>query len=382
MTAVSQLLRDEELQLRSSAAEMLRKHAPVSAFRRLRDGNVQPRFDRPLWNRFAELGWTGMLVGEEHGGLAFGHRGAGLVCEEMGRNLVASPYASTCIYAVTLLAHAPGALQAQLLPAISGAQTTVALAVDEGRGFRPENTTCSAARDGNGYRLEGRKHFVIDGGFADHYLVLARTSGRAGERTGLSLFHVPAAALDPSARRALALVDQRDWAEVDFSGASLPASALIGEEGQAAQLLEALTDVACAHIASELLGIVDALFDTTVEHLKVREQFGAPIGSFQALQHRASHMFTRIELLRSVVMDANAALDSDREDRSLACSHARVMAGQVARLVATEAIQLHGGMGVTDELDVGLYYKRTLTLRQPYGDASYHRERFARLSGY
>jgi alkylation response protein AidB-like acyl-CoA dehydrogenase len=382
MTAMSQLLGDEELQLRSAAAEMLRRNTPVSAFRRLRDENVQPRYDRSLWTQFAELGWTGMLIGEDHGGLAFGHRGAGLVCEEMGRNLVASPYASTCIYAVTLLAHASGELQAQLLPAIIRAQTTVALALDEGRSFRPEHTACSAVREGGSYRLQGHKNFVVDGGFAEHYLVLARTGGRAGERTGLSLFHVPAAALAASARRTLALVDQRDWADLSFADVSIPAAALISEEGQAAELLDELCDVACAHTASELLGIVDALFDTTVEYLKVRQQFGAPIGSFQALQHRASVMFTRIELLRSVVMDALAALDSARDDRSRACSHARATAIDVARLVATEAIQMHGGMGVTDELDVGLYYKRTLTLRQPFGDASYHRERFARLSGY
>ena len=152
------------------------------------------------------------------------------------------------------------------------------------------------------------------------------------------------------------MVDQRDYATVTFRDLRVPDTALIGVEGQAAELLEELVDVACAHSASELLGIVDALFDSTIDYLKVREQFGAPIGSFQALQHRASKMFTRIELLRSVIMDAHAALDSAREDRSLACSHARVMAIDVARLVATEAIQLHGGMGVTDELDLSLIH--------------------------
>mgnify|MGYP006271241979 CR=1 FL=1 len=382
MTAVSQLLGDEELQLRGAAAEMLRRESPVSAFRRLRDEDRRPRFDPALWTQFAELGWTGMLVPEAHGGLAFGHRGAGLLCEEMGRNLVASPFASTCIHAVTLLLAAGSDLCEGLLPQVVAADTTIAIACDEGRAFAPLQTALRARREGDGFRLSGEKCFVSDGGFAEHLLVLARSAGAPGEATGLSLFHVPAAALPAGALQPLHMVDERDWAHIRFDDLALPASALIGAEGEAAVLLEAHVDVAAAHSASELLGISDALFDMTLDHLKVREQFDAPLGSFQALQHRAAQMFIRLELLRSVVLDAQAALDERRDDASRACSQARSMAIDVARLVGAEAIQLHGGMGVTDELDVGLYYKRSLALCQQFGSRGFHRERFARLSGY
>ncbi len=382
MTAMSQLMGDEELQLRGAAAEMLRKESPVSAFRRQRDDDCQPRYDAALWSQFGAMGWTGMLVPEAHGGLAFGHRGVGLVCEEMGRNLVASPFVATAIHAVTLLAHGSEALQAQLLPAIVAAETTVAVAVDEGRGFAPQNTAVTAVREGDEYLLHGTKSFVAGGGHAQYLIVLARTSGSVGEMQGLSLFIVPANALEASQRETLNMVDQLDYANLSFEGVRIPLSALIGEEGGAGAYMDELVDVAAAHSASELLGIVDALFDTTVEYLKVREQFDAPIGSFQALQHRAALMFTRIELLRSVVLDARAALDEVREERAIACSHARVMALEVAQLVGTETIQMHGGIGVTDELDVGLYYKRAIALRPTYGDRSYHRDRYARLSGY
>jgi alkylation response protein AidB-like acyl-CoA dehydrogenase len=382
MTAVSLLLGDEELQLRGAAAEMLRRESPVAALRRLRDEAAEPRFDAQLWARMAEMGWTGMLVPEAHGGLDFGHRGAGLVCEELGRNLVASPFVSSCIHAATLLAEAREELRGELLPRLAAGETTVAVALDEGRAFAPERTAATARRDGAGYRLRGEKQFVADGGFAEHFLVLARTGGEPGERDGLTLFHVPAAALSAGARDRLSLVDSRDYANLRMDDLFVAQDAVIGAAGGATGLLEGFLDVASAHSACELLGIADAVFDMTVEYLRVREQFGAPIGSFQALQHRAARLFTRLELLRSVVMDALAALDDRRADRAQACSHARAAAIEVAQLATTEAIQLHGGMGVTDELDVGLFYKRTLMLRQQFGSRGFHRERFARAAGY
>jgi alkylation response protein AidB-like acyl-CoA dehydrogenase len=382
VTAVSQLLGDEELQLRSAAADMLRGESPVSAFRRLRDDNCQPRYDASLWAKFADMGWTGMLVPEAHGGLAFGHRGVGLLCEEIGRNLVATPFVSTCVHAVSLLAHASAELQAQLLPAIATAATTVAVAPGADSRFAPTATAVRAEAQGGNFLLQGSQPFVVDGGFAEHFIVLARSAGEVGDTAGLSLFHVPRAALPDGALRLLHMVDERDCAQLCLDDLRVPAGALIGRVGEAWPLLEEWLDVAAAHSAAELLGIADALFDLTLNYLKVREQFDAPIGSFQALQHRASIMFTRLELLRSVVLDAYAALDEQREDRSLACSHARVQAIDTSRLIAAEAVQLHGGMGVTDELDVGLYFKRSLTLRQFAGSRGYHRDRFARCAGY
>ena len=376
MTAVSQLLGDEELQLRSSAAEMLRKESPVGEFRRLRDEGKTPSCDKALWSQFVAMGWTAMLVDEEHGGLAYGHRGAGLIVEEMGRNLVLSPFVSTSIHAVSVLAAASDELRAEVLPAIAEGTTTVALALNEGRAFDPQATTLTATSSPDGWVLNGEKAFVTDGVSAEQFIVLARTDA------GLSLFHVSPGSSAQVRRNALDLVDHRDCAHLTFDHLVLPETALIGGEGQGDVLIEKLIDVAAAHSASELLGISDALFDITIDYLKVREQFGELIGAFQALQHRAAKMFTRIELLRSLVMDAHAALDSKRDDASMACSHARVMAIETANLVGQEAIQLHGGMGVTDELDVGLYYKRVLTLRQFDGNRGYHRERFARLSGY
>lgn len=382
MTAMNQLLGDEELQLRSAAAEMLRRESPVSAFRHLRDTAATPRFDTDLWAQMVEMGWSGMLVSEGYGGLEFGHRGVGLICEEMGRNLVASPFVSSCVHAVTVLKHASDSLKQALLPSIAAGDTTVALALSEDRRFAPLSTRLQAVREGQGYRISGVKQFVPDGSFADHLLVLAHCADAQGAGKPLGLFHVPVDLLSVGDRASLSLVDSRDYAHLELRDLLLPESALIGAYGGAEPILEELLDVAAAHSACELLGISDALLDMTVEYLKVREQFGALIGSFQALQHRAASMFTRVELLRSVVFDAVAALDADREDRASACSHARAMAIDVSKLVATEAIQMHGGMGVTDELDVGLFYKRTLTLRQQYGDRGFHRDRFARQGGY
>ncbi len=376
------VLNDDQTMLQDAAKGFVQEKAPVAALRRLRDEKVADGFDRDLWRQMAEMGWTGVLVPEDQGGLGFGFVGAGVICEEMGRTLTASPFLSTAMMAATALSRAGTPAQKERwLPAIVAGEAIIATAVDEGRRHDPAGTAMKAERSGNGFRLSGRKTYVVDGHAADAILVAARTGGAAGEKDGISLFLVDPKAGGLASER-LSTLDSRGAAELTFEGVQVTADDVVGEVDGGHGLLEVVLGAGRAGLAAELSGNAQESFSRTVDYLKERKQFGRTIGAFQALQHRAAHLFCEVELAKSAVLSALQALDSDAEKASLAVSVAKSKASSVARLASQEAVQMHGGIGMTDAIDIGLFMKRMQVASSLYGDADFHADRVALARGF
>ena len=268
-----------------------------------------------------------------------------------------------------------------LLPGVCKGDALLAVAAQESGRFAPYAVETRATPDGGGYRLAGEKTFVLDGHVADHLIVVARTGGQAGDRDGLPLFLVGPTAKGVSVQRTN-LVDSRGAARVVLDGVVVLADAVIGQVGKAADVLDPLFDRAAVAVAAELVGLSTEVFDRTVQYLKTRDQFGVKIGTFQALKHRAAHMFCEVELAQAVVLDALRALDEGRADAPrLACA-AKARCSDTASLVTCEGLQMHGGIGMTDEEEIGLFLKRAKAAELTLGDAAYHRDRFARLTGF
>ncbi|KAB2968804.1 acyl-CoA dehydrogenase [Zoogloea sp.] len=371
---------EEQRLLADTASEFLAARSPVSAQRRLRDEGAAEGFDPALWREMVHLGWSAIPFPEAQGGLDFGCKGLGAVFEQMGGKLSAAPLLSSIVLggSVVELAGSP-AQQAAWLPALIAGETRIALAVDEQPRHAPADTALAARREGPGWVLTGDKVFVVDGIGADAFVVVARTAGQPGDTAGLSLFLVPA---DAAGLRVspMKLVDSRNHARLSLDAVQVEAASLLGAEGEAWAALDAALDRGRVCLAAELLGASQALFDTTVEYLKTRVQFEVPIGSFQALQHRAAWCYTHLQLARSTVMAGLAALDDaspDAAGRARLASLAKWKAGQTAHLVSREAVQMHGGMGVTDELDVGLFLKRIRVAQACLGDGDFHCQRYA-----
>lgn len=372
---------DQEL-LKDSARGFLGEKAPVAALRKLRDAKDKEGFSRALWKEMAEMGWAGVLVGEEHQGSDFGFVGAGVLAEEMGRTLTASPFLSTSILAATALRKfAPAPLKDEYLPQIAAGKTLFALAVDETGKHRPAKTAMKAEKVGNSFRLTGDKTFVADGHVADRLIVAARTGGAPGETDGLTLFLVDGKAKGIATERT-AMVDSRNAARIRFDRVEATGDDVIGEVDGAHAALEGVLAAGCAGLAAEMSGSAQAAFEMTTAYLRQRTQFGRPIGAFQALQHRAAHLYCEIELMRSVVLKALQELDANFGFAGILCSLAKAKAGEVAKLACQEAVQMHGGIGMTDEHDVGLFMKRVRVAQEMFGDFAYHADRMARLRGY
>ncbi len=377
------VLTEEQTMLRDGAKAWTAERSPVSALRALRDSGEGRGFDPAVWREMGEMGWAGVVAPEAHGGSEFGHLGLGLILEETGRTLTASPLLSTALIGADALTLGGSAeQQAEWLPRIAAGEVVVALALEERAQHDPARTACLAERTGwtggGGWRLTGSKTFVLDGMAADLLLVAARHAGAPGEAEGVALYLLDPAA-DGVTRTRLNTVDSRGAAALVLRGA--PAQALGSVEGGAA-VLEQVLDRARAGAAAEMLGVALQAFETTLDYLKARTQFGVLIGSFQALQHRAAKMFTQLELTRSCVEEALAAIDRGSNDVRAACSLAKSMAGETLHLVSNEMVQMHGGIGMTDAADPGLYLKRARVLEAAYGGASHHRDRYARLLGF
>lgn len=376
------VLNDEQEMLREAARGFLADNAPVAALRNLRDSNDATGFDRALWKDMAEMGWAGILVDEAYGGSAFGFVGAGVIAEEMGRNLTASPFMSTSILAATALQKFASDNQKQAyLPKISAGDLIVALALDEGRKHAPAKTAMAAEKSGNGFRLTGDKTFVADGHVADKMIVAARTGGAPGEVDGLTLFLVDAHAKGVQAERT-SMVDSRNAARITFNAVEATGEDVIGEVDGGHAALEGVLAAGRAGLSAEMSGAAQAAFRMTTDYLKDRKQFGTEIGTFQALQHRAAHLYSEIELMKSVVLKALQDLDQAFGMAGVTCSLAKAKAGEVAKLAALEAIQMHGGIGMTDEYDIGFYLKRIRVAQEMFGDSAYHADVIARLRGY
>ncbi len=376
------VLNDDQAMLQDAARGFVTDKAPVAALRRIRDERVAEGFDRDLWRAMAAMGWTGILVPEDEGGLGFGFVGAGILCEEMGRTLTPSPFLSTAMMAATALSRAGAPAQKEhWLPAIVAGDAVIATAVDEGRRHDPAGTAMRAERHGNGFRLTGTKTYVVDGQAADAVLVAARTAGTAGEPGGISLFLVDAKARGLAVER-LATLDSRGAAELTFDGVEVTADDVIGAVDDGHGLLEVVLGVGRAGLAAELSGNAQESFTRTMAYLKERKQFGRTIGAFQALQHRAAHLFCEVEIAKSAALAALQALDADAEAAGLAVSVAKAKASSVARLAAQEAVQMHGGIGMTDAIDIGLFMKRMQVASTLYGDVDFHADRVALARGF
>lgn len=378
---MSLVLSEEQQLLRDSARAFLSENGSVARLRNARDaGDANGASDR-LWQQMVDMGWAGIVIDEEHGGLDFGFVGAGILCEEMGRTLAIAPLLSSALVSATLLRAMGSAAQRQLLASIATGDATVAPALDERPRHDLRATALRATRIDSGYRLDGRKTLVPDGHAADYLLVLARTAEEPGSAGGLSLFLVRTDGAGVGIDRS-PLADHHDWAEVNLDAAEVAADALIGVEGKAYDPVDACLDRARICIAAMLLGISSEVFERTLAYLKERKQFGVPIGSFQALQHRAAQLFCEIELSKSIVLRALQAADEGAETLPLLASAAKTKACRTARLAVNEAVQMHGGMGMTDEFDIGFFMKRAASLQQLYGDGYAMEDRFACLKGY
>lgn len=372
---------DEQAMLRDTAAPFIAETAPPSHLRSLRDTDDATGFSRDVWKQFAEMGFTGMMVDEAHGGLGMGHVEAGIVLEEIGRNLTPSPFLTTSVAAASALGAAGGAVADAWLPRIASGEAVIALAIDEGPRHRPERTAMKAERAGNGFRLSGTKSFVIHGHVADMLLVAARTGGSANETDGLTLFAVPqdAAGLTADPRR---LVDSSLASKLTFDGVTLDADAVVGEVDEGWSVLKTMLSAARTGAAAEMLGVGQGAMDMTMTYLKQRKQFGQLIGEFQSLQHRAAHLYSEMEIARATVLKAQQLLDEGNDGAELMVSVAKAKVGATTGLAVREGVQMHGGIGMTDEYDVGLYMKRDRALAEFMGDVHYHTDRVARLNGY
>jgi len=378
----SLILNEDETMLRDAARGFLDAAAPVSAFRKVRDAGSG--FDRGLWAEMAQMGWAGVLVPEEHGGADMGHRAAGILAGEMGVTLAASPFISTAVIAATTLrerAGAQGARAADALKGIASGELIYALAIDEGPKFAPERVAMAAAPAGNGYALSGRKGFVAEGAAADRLLVLARTGGAPGEAEGLTLFDIEAGRAG-IARERIDSVDGRDFARFAFDGVEATGDDVVGEPGGGLEALRTGLRAGQAALAAELGGLSAGAFAMTAGYLKERKQFGRLIGTFQALQHRAAHMWSEIEVTASAIANAGRMLDARPDEAEVAVSLAKARATDTAKLVVSEGVQMHGGIGMTDEFDMGFYMKRARVGAEWLGDYTYHAAIVARARGF
>ena len=368
-------LTEDQTMLQDSVAPFVADVGSIKHLRALREEADGPGFSRNVWKRFAEMGLPGILVPEAHGGLGLGHAEAGVVLEEIGRNLTPSPFLTTSVGAASAFAQAGGAQADEWLPKIASGDAVVALAIDEGAKHRPERIALKAERSGNGFRLTGTKSFVVWGGAADLLLVVAKSD------EGLTVFAVKPDAdrLTNDSRR---LLDVSMASSLTFDGAEVDADAVVGEVDGGQEVLDAMLRAGRTGAAAESVGVAQGAMDMTVDYLKQRKQFGRLIGEFQALQHRASHLYSELEVARATVMKAQQLLDEGNAGAELMVSVAKAKAARAANLAVREGVQMHGGIGMTDEYDIGFYMKRERALTEFLGDAHYHTDRVARLNGY
>jgi alkylation response protein AidB-like acyl-CoA dehydrogenase len=375
-------LNDEQSMLADTAKDFVREHAPVKHLRELRDTNNADGFSRDLWKSFTEMGFTGILIGEDQGGLGLGHVEAGVVLEEIGRNLSPSPFLATAVAAVEALKGS--ALAGKFYPGILAGETVAALAIDERAKFR-DTIGMKAERSGNGFRLSGKKQFVTHGHVADLIIVAARTAGSDADDDGVTLFAVDkgVAGLTATPER---LADSSIAARLDFDNVEVTADAVIGEVDAGRDPLNRLLRAGRTGASAEMLGVGAGAMDMTVDYLKQRKQFGVVIGTFQALQHRAAHLYSEMEVARAATLRAQQMLDSGAADNvwraDEAVSVAKAQTGLASMLAVQEAVQMHGGIGMTDEYDIGFYMKRQRVLAEMFGDANFHADKIARNAGY
>tara|TARA_S200000501_G_scaffold177616_1_gene167288 strand:+ start:235 stop:1374 length:1140 start_codon:yes stop_codon:yes gene_type:complete len=376
------VLTEEEQFLKDTAKNFAEERCPISHFRSLRDNNDPNLWDKDIWKEMTSLGWPGILIPEEYGGSNFGITGISVILEECAKTLTPSPLFATGVLGAFSITNFGNDDQKQdYLPKISSGDLTTGLAVDESSHHNPADTEMVAKKEGKKFILNGKKTFVIDGASADLLIVLARTSGNKGESSGLTLFLIDSN--DTGIEKIkLDMADSRNYANINFNNVEVSAKNILGDEETGGETIENILDIGRIAIASEMLGNAEAAFETTLDYLKQRKQFGVLIGSFQALQHRAAEMFCELELTKSSVMAAMKAADEGSNELQRLSSLSKTMAGETLYLVSNEAVQMHGGIGVTDEYDIGFFLKRARVAEQIFGSAKFHTERYANISGF
>ncbi len=373
---------DDQAMLADSASQFMREEGAIAKqLRHWRDKDCKDGFGHELWKQFGEMGFTGILVGEDDGGLGMGHVEAGIVLEEIGRNLTPSPFLASSVLAATALQHGGDEVRGRYLPGLISGDSVFAVAIDEGAKHRPETIRTKAEKSGNGFKLSGRKDFVVHGASADMIVVAARTSGSDDDKDGITLFAVPKDAANMS-HDAVRLVDSSMATHTTFDGVELDGDAVIGEVDGGREILDKVLVAGRVGSAAEGIGVARGAMDMTVDYLKQRKQFGKLIGEFQALQHRAAHLYSEVEIARAAVIKAAQLLDGGSDKADLMASVAKAKVAAAAGLAVREGVQMHGGIGMTDEYDIGLYMKRDRALQEFLGDRYYHAGRVAEMSGY
>jgi alkylation response protein AidB-like acyl-CoA dehydrogenase len=371
------ILTEEQTMLRDSARAFMADNAPITQLRKLRDTNDGDGYSKPVWANFADMGFTGVLVPEAQGGLGLGMVEAGVVMEQIGHQLTASPFLASSVVAASLIRQAGSAEQRDhWLPKLASGTTIATLAIDEHRKHQPDRIACKAVKTAAGFTLDGLKTFVIDGHVADLLLVAATSSEK-----GITLFMVPRSTPGVAVER-VAMVDSHNAARITFTGVSLGHDAVLGAVDAGAAPLALALDAGRAAAAAELLGLADEVFERTTAYLRQRKQFGRLIGEFQALQHRAAELYFDIEMARAAVLKALQAIDADPATAGEAVAVAKARAGTSATLAVQEGVQMHGGMGMTDEFDIGFFMKRARVLQEYLGDSGFHADRLASMRGY
>ena len=376
------ILNEEQQSLKDIASEFLQSNAPVTHFREIRDTQNELGYDESLWMEMVNLGWSGILIPEEYGGFDFGMVGMGSILEEAGKTLTPSPLFSTGVLGASLLTLGGNDSQKQTyLPQIVDGTLTTALALEESSRHAPYSIDTQAKKNGDQFIISGCKNFVIDGHSSNLLIVAARTEGSVNDESGITLFLVNSDSQGVEITKT-SMVDSRNAANIKFNDVKVSSDNILGEENNGASLLEVVLDRAQIAISAEMLGNASQAFNLTLEYLKERKQFGAVIGTFQALQHRAAEMYSELELAKSSVIAACNAVDENSNDLRRMASLAKFKSGETNHLITNEAVQMHGGVGVTDEYDVGLFMKRARVTEQIFGNSEYHIDRYATLSDY
>ncbi|MDC1149753.1 acyl-CoA/acyl-ACP dehydrogenase [Gammaproteobacteria bacterium] len=376
------VLTEEQEFLRDTAKDFAQERTPVTHFRSLRDNKDENLWDKDIWQEMVNLGWSGILIPEEFGGSDFGVAGISVILQECGKTLTPSPLFSTGVLGAYAISNFGTQEQKEkYLPKIVSGEITTALAVDESSHHDPSKTLFKAEQKGSDFLLNGKKTFVIDGASADILVILARTSGNSGDLAGLTLFIVESNA-DGIKKIKLDMADSRNYANIEFNDVECSNKSILGALESGGETVERILDIGRIAMSAEMLGNAESAFETTIDYLKQRKQFGVLIGTFQALQHRAAEMFCEIELTKSAVMAAIHGADENSNELQRLSSLAKTIAGETLNLVSNEAIQMHGGIGVTDEYDLGFFIKRSRVAEQIFGSSTYHTERYANLSGF
>ena len=376
------ILNEEQQMLRDSAKDFAEQKTPVSHFRGLRDNKDPLNWDKEIWKEMVDLGWSGILIPEEFGGSDFGLAGISVIMQEVGKTLTPSPlFATAVLGASAITSFGTQDQKSKYLPLIASGEITTAIAVDEESHHAPANTITKAELVNDKWILNGKKKFVVDGASADVLIILARTSGAKGENTGLTLFILDANAKGVEVIKT-DMADCRNYANIVLNNVAVDKTAILGDQESGGEALDKILDEGRIALASEMLGNSEAAFEMTINYLKERKQFGVHIGTFQALQHRAAEMFCEIELTKSAVMAAMQGADENNNDLQRMASLAKSIAGETLYLVSNESVQMHGGIGVTDEYDIGFFMKRARVAEVIFGGANFHQERYANLSNF